>query len=176
MLFLSAHDLIHETFEAMENGSPRLGFQSLEQGSCALLKTTVHLSHGSPIFPDPRGPGDRQAGRPSELPTKETDSVTTTCPPRIWYLGDVKTWRCLRHRLKNDTSPRNGCCTATCRLPDVNPLKPKQLKELCSPQLAKEQLPVNARELVDSFGSIAHHRSTMRFRPLKQAYLGGAAW
>jgi hypothetical protein len=37
MLFLLAHDLIHEMKQS-KAGRPSLGFQSLEQGSCRLVK------------------------------------------------------------------------------------------------------------------------------------------
>jgi hypothetical protein len=64
------------------------------------------------------------------------------------------------------------------RLLSVNLLKTKQLRENPSDPVAVEQPQVNERELVDSFGSIAHHRRTVKFLPLSSfvSCLGGAAW
>jgi len=60
----------------------------------------------------------------------------------------------------------------------VNLLKPEQLREKSLAPVAAEQPQVNERELVDSFGSIAHHRGTVKFLPLLSVVsrLGGDAW
>jgi hypothetical protein len=59
----------------------------------------------------------------------------------------------------------------------VNLLKPEQLREKSLAPVAAEQPQVNERELVDSFGSIAHHRRTVKFLPLLSVVpLGGDAW
>jgi len=60
----------------------------------------------------------------------------------------------------------------------VNLLKTKQLKKKIRHEVAVEQPQVNGRELVDSFGSIAHHRGTVKFLPFSSVVsrLGGAAW
>jgi hypothetical protein len=64
------------------------------------------------------------------------------------------------------------------RLLAVNLLKPEQLREKSRHQVAVEQPQVNGGELVDSFGSIAHHRRTVKFLPSLSVvpYLGGVAW
>jgi hypothetical protein len=64
------------------------------------------------------------------------------------------------------------------RLLAVNLLKTKQLRENPSDPVAVEQPQVNERELVDSFGPIAHHRGTVKFLPLSSVVscLGGVAW
>jgi len=64
------------------------------------------------------------------------------------------------------------------RLLPVNLLKTKQLREKSFAPVAAEQPQVNGGELVDSFGSIAHHRGTVKFLPLSSVVsrLGGVAW
>jgi hypothetical protein len=52
------------------------------------------------------------------------------------------------------------------RLLSVNLLKREQLREKSSAPVAAEQPQVNERELVDSFGSIAHHRRYCEVPPL----------
>jgi hypothetical protein len=64
------------------------------------------------------------------------------------------------------------------RLLAVNLLKAEQLRENPSVPVAVEQPQVNECELVDSFGSIAHHRRTVKFLALWSVVscLGGATW
>jgi len=64
------------------------------------------------------------------------------------------------------------------RLLAVNLLKPEQLREKSFDLVAVEQPQVNGGELVDSFGSIAHHRRTVKFLPSLSVVscLGGDAW
>jgi hypothetical protein len=64
------------------------------------------------------------------------------------------------------------------RLLSVNLLKREQLREKSSAPVAVEQPQVNGGELVDSFGSIAHHRRTVKFLSLLSVVscLGGVAW
>jgi hypothetical protein len=64
------------------------------------------------------------------------------------------------------------------QLPCANLLKAEQLEEKSADPVAAEQPQVNERELVDSFGSIAHHRRTVKFLSLLSVVscLGGGAW
>lgn len=57
-------------------------------------------------------------------------------------------------------------------------MKPERLREKPFAPVAAEQPQVNERELVDSFGSIAHHRRTVKFLPSLSVVsrLGGVAW